>query len=161
MDARLCIYQTRKVHQQEKNTGTPHYIKSLISAQSYIKVCIHANFVVTLPTIFVSKPMQKRDFNPELMWRSIRKYLLNKYVITLLVFALIMLFSGEERIGAFIKRGREIRKAEEQRDMYRAQTQSAREGMLMLQNTDSLERYAREYYYMHAPNEDVYLVDEK
>jgi len=30
----------------------------------------------------------------------------------------------------------------------------------VLQSTDSLERYAREKYLMHAENEDVYLIDD-
>ena len=54
---------------------------------------------------------------------------------------------------------REIRHLEEQRDSYREGIKRAEKGLQVLQNTDSLERYAREHYYMHAENEDVYLLE--
>lgn len=105
--------------------------------------------------------MEKTERNWEMIWAGIKKYMFNKYVLTILIFLLIMLFAGEQSVGSFIKRGREIKKMEEQRDMYREGTKAAEEGMRMLQYTDSLERYAREQYYMHAPNEDVYVVNEE
>ena len=45
--------------------------------------------------------------------------------------------------------------------MYREATENAQREILLLHNTDSLERYAREHYFMHTPNEDIYLVEEK
>lgn len=104
--------------------------------------------------------MEKTERNWEMIWTRIKKYLFNKYALTLLIFLLIMLFAGEQSVGSFIRRGREIKKTEEQRDMYREGTKAAEDGIQMLQYTDSLERYAREQYYMHAPNEDVYVVNE-
>ncbi len=101
----------------------------------------------------------KREFDWALLWIRIKKYLLNKYVVTVLIFLFIMLFAGEQSLIHTIRRGREIHQLEQQRDMYRGGIQSARQGIHMLQNTDSLERYGREHYYMHASNEDVYLVE--
>ena len=36
----------------------------------------------------------------------------------------------------------------------------AQQEIRTLSNPDSLERYAREHYYMHTPDEDIYLVEE-
>ena len=83
-----------------------------------------------------------------------------KYVITLLVFIVVFLFIGEQSIVNFVRRGREIRHLEEQRDMYRESTEKAMREIQTLNNPDSLERYAREHYYMHNSNEDIYLVEE-
>lgn len=93
-------------------------------------------------------------------WTSIKIQKWGKYAITLLAFLVIFLFVGDQSMLHFIRRHRQIRQLEEQRDMYRTQTQEAQREIQMLQNPDSLERYAREHYYMHTPGEDIYLVEE-
>jgi cell division protein FtsB len=44
--------------------------------------------------------------------------------------------------------------------MYREGTDKAQREIQALHQIDSLERYAREQYYMHTSNEDIYLVEE-
>jgi len=88
-------------------------------------------------------------------WRSWAKY-----VITLLVFLVVYLFVGEQSMLRFAQRGREIRRLEEQRDRYLEGTEQAQRELQVLQQPDSLERYAREQYYMHEKGEDIYLVEE-
>ena len=82
-----------------------------------------------------------------------------KYVITILIFMVVMVFFGDQSLINYVRRSREIRHLEEQRDSYREGIKRAEKGLQVLQNTDSLERYAREHYYMHAENEDVYLLE--
>ena len=94
-------------------------------------------------------------------WTSIKIQKWGKYVITLLAFLVVFLFVGDQSLIRFFHRHREIKQLEEQRDMYRAETEKAQREIQMLQNADSLERYAREHYYMHTPEEDIYLVEEK
>lgn len=93
-------------------------------------------------------------------WSYIKFRKWAKYIITVLVFLIVFLFVGEQSVVHFIRRQREIRHLEEQRDMYRSATEKAQREILLLQNADSLERFAREQYYMHTPNEDIYLIDE-
>ena len=83
-----------------------------------------------------------------------------KYAITILVFAVVFLFIGEQSLIQFVRRGREIRHLEEQRDLYREGAEKAQREMNALHQTDSLERYAREQYYMHNSNEEIFLVEE-
>jgi cell division protein FtsB len=93
-------------------------------------------------------------------WTTIKIRKWGKYILTLLIFAVVFLFIGEQSVVHFIRRGREIRHLEEQRDMYREGAAKAEQEINTLQQPDSLERYAREHYYMHTPNEDIYLVEE-
>ncbi|MBR6304837.1 MAG: septum formation initiator family protein [Paludibacteraceae bacterium] len=89
---------------------------------------------------------------------KIRKW--GKYAITILVFAVVFLFIGEQSLIQFVRRGREIRHLEEQRDLYLEGAEKAQREMNALHQTDSLERYAREQYYMHNSNEEIFLVEE-
>ena len=89
---------------------------------------------------------------------KIRKW--GKYAITILVFAVVFLFIGEQSLVQFVRRGREIRHLEEQRDLYLEGAEKAQREMNALHQTDSLERYARDQYYMHKANEEIFLVDE-
>ena len=94
-------------------------------------------------------------------WTTIKIRKWGKYVITILAFLVVFLFVGDQSLLHFIHRHREIRHYEEQRDMYLEGAEKAQHEIQMLQNPDSLERYAREQYFMHTPEEDIYLVDEE
>ena len=94
-------------------------------------------------------------------WTTIKIRKWAKYVITLLVFLVVFLFIGDQSLIHFVRRGREIRHLEEQRDMYREGAQKAQREIQTLNQPDSLERYAREHYYMHNTNEEIYIVEEK
>jgi len=93
-------------------------------------------------------------------WNRLQWPKWGKYAITLVVFLVVYLFIGDQSMLRFIRRGREIRQLEEQRDMYRAGTEQAQRQIQSLQHPDSLERFAREHYFMHTPNEDIFLIEE-
>jgi cell division protein FtsB len=93
-------------------------------------------------------------------WFIIRKYLLNKYVFVLVVFGLIIGFVGEQSLRVRWHKGSQIRELKEQSKTYQHAIDQAKHDLQILQSTDSLEKYAREKYLMHADNEDVYLIDE-
>jgi cell division protein FtsB len=93
-------------------------------------------------------------------WSHLKINKWGKYVFTLVLFGIVYVFIGDQSMLEFLRRGREIRKLEEQRDLYRAGAEEAQREIETLQQPDSLERYAREHYYMHSPNEDIYLIDE-
>ncbi len=94
-------------------------------------------------------------------WERIRKHIPNKYVLTLIVFGMVFFFSSDRGLIRLAKRRHEIRGVEQQRDRYRQGIEKAQRDLEILQNRDSLERFAREHYYMHAKDEDVYLIDDK
>lgn len=92
-------------------------------------------------------------------WIKARKVLINKYAITLYVFAVLFIFVGEQSLINQISRAREIREIESE---IKQEKQKAADAQLMLQsldNLDTLERFAREQYNMHADGEVVYIVE--
>lgn len=95
------------------------------------------------------------------IWYVLRKYILNKYIITLLVFGIVMLFVGNQSIINRVQRNAEIRQLERQRDAYNEAKEAAQSQIDALSDKDSLERFAREQYYMHTPDEEVYIVEDK
>lgn len=98
--------------------------------------------------------MKQNDF-----WRKVRKVLINKYAITLYVFAVLFIFIGEQSLINQINRKREIRKTQMEIQQIKAKTEEANNLLQSLDNKDSLERFAREQYKMHTDKETVYLID--
>ena len=94
-------------------------------------------------------------------WTSMKIPKWGKYAITVLLFLVVFLFIGEQSLIQFIRRGREIRHLEEQREMYQKGTDKAQREIQTLNHPDSLEQYAREHYYMHNTNEEIFLVEEE
>lgn len=90
----------------------------------------------------------------------IRKYVLNKYVLVCVIFGVVFVFVGEQSILKGIQRRRQIRQTEQQIRAIRADIEATQRKINWLRSTDSLEQFAREEYYMHAPGEDVYIVKE-
>ena len=97
--------------------------------------------------------------NKENFWSLARKVLINKYAIAIYVFAVIMIFIGEHSLIQFVKRGTQIREVEAQIEHTNQQIRQAQRSMNMLDDIDSLERFARERYMMHTDKEDVYIVE--
>ena len=93
------------------------------------------------------------------MWKKVRKVLINKYAITLFVFAVIFIFVGEQSLINQVSRGREIRKIRQTIEEIQTQTAKDERVLQSLEHPDSLERFARETYKMHEDGETVYLVE--
>jgi cell division protein FtsB len=91
--------------------------------------------------------------------QKLRKFFINKYAITLYLFAVIYLFVGNQSLVKRLAKAREIRDIKLEIQFINQQTQSIENMLNSLDNKDSLERYAREHYHMHADGEVVYLVD--
>lgn len=89
-----------------------------------------------------------------------RKYLFNKYVIVLAVFAIPLCFVGSASLLSRIRNMHEISERKNQLREYQEMIDATNRDILSLENPDSLERFAREHYHMHADNEDVYLIKE-
>lgn len=93
-------------------------------------------------------------------WKKVRKVLINKYAITLYVFAVLFIFVGEQSLINQVSRKREIRKTQQEIEQIKAETQAANNLLQSLEDKDSLERFAREQYRMHTEDEVVYIVEE-
>lgn len=91
--------------------------------------------------------------------QKLRKIFVNKYAITLYLFAIIYLFIGNQSLVKRIAKAREIREIKQEILLINQQTKEVENMLNSLDIKDSLEHYAREHYQMHEDGEVVYLVD--
>ena len=89
-------------------------------------------------------------------------WLRNKYVLTIMVFAVWIFFFDQNNVVDRIRMGSEIRQLDDDREYYLEQIQkdSARLSELTT-NKENLEKYAREQFLMKKANEDVFVVIEE
>jgi len=92
------------------------------------------------------------------IWLKLWPWLKNKYVLTIAVFAIWMLFFDQNNMVDRIKMSSEIRQLEEDREYYREQIRkdSTRLNELTT-DQENLEKYAREQFLMKKPDEDIRL----
>lgn len=93
---------------------------------------------------------------------SIWPWLKNKYVLTIAVFAIWMLFFDQNNMVDRIKMTSEIKQLEVDREFYLEQIRkdSARLHELTT-DRDNLEKYAREQFLMKKSDEDIFVVLEE
>lgn len=103
--------------------------------------------------LFFNRFNQEEDTRP--LWLRL---VFNKYIIVLLIFLGIFLFSGDKSLIDSLRRSQRIRQTKAQIERTRKQIDECHREIRTMSNTDSLERFARENYYMHAEGEDVYLI---
>jgi cell division protein DivIC len=89
-------------------------------------------------------------------------YLKNKYVLTISLFFIWIMFFDQNNVVDQIRLGKEIRQLENDLRYYQEQIMqdSARLHELTT-DRDNLEKYAREQYLMKKKNEEVFLVIEE
>lgn len=83
----------------------------------------------------------------------------NKYLLIFVVFACWMAFFDSNSLLVHGELNQEIEKLENNRDYY--QTEIAHDQQLIknLKGSSSLEKYAREKYFMKRENEDIYIIE--
>ena len=86
----------------------------------------------------------------------------NKYVLTISVFAIWMLFFDQNNMVDRMKMSSEIRQLEDDREYYLQEIQKDSTRLHELTtDKENLEKYAREQFLMKKKNEDVFVVIEK
>ena len=92
------------------------------------------------------------------IWNYIRHH---KYMITLLVFLVVIGFLDENSLIQRGKHRNEIRTLNSEIEKYRKQYEEDTEKLKELtSNPEALEKIAREKYLMKKPNEDVYVFEQ-
>lgn len=92
------------------------------------------------------------------VWTYIRQH---KYLITILVFLLIIVFLDENSLIQRAKHQREINALKTEIEKYRKQYEEDTEMLKELEeNPEALEKIAREKYFMKKPNEDIFIFEE-
>jgi cell division protein FtsB len=86
-------------------------------------------------------------------------FLRNKYVVTILVFLLWMLFFDQNNLMERRKSTREFNQLTEEKDYYLQKIEEDRKRIRELKtNNDNLEKFAREQYLMKKDNEDIFII---
>ena len=96
------------------------------------------------------------------IFKNIPAWLKIKYSLTLLVFAVWLVFFDHNDLFVQMERTSELKQLEKGRDYYTEQIQEMKKELSELDNDPaSLEKAAREKYMMKKDNEDVFIIEEK
>ncbi|MDR1762496.1 MAG: septum formation initiator family protein [Dysgonamonadaceae bacterium] len=96
-------------------------------------------------------------------WESIKSRFgwVNKYVVAIAIFALVMLFLGDKTVIDRIRYDREISRLESEVAVQKKNLQASRDKLEAIKKDDeSLEKFAREQYRLTKPDEELFLIEE-
>ena len=95
------------------------------------------------------------------IWNKAKPILLNKYLLLLIGFAVLITFIGEYNLIKRWQTTRNIKQLEREIVFYKNEIETNLEKMKELQSSnENLEKFAREQYLMKRPNEDIFIVSE-
>jgi cell division protein FtsB len=107
-------------------------------------------------------PVNSQPITMNKLFGHIPSPLRNKYIIALSAFAVIMLFLDKNDFFTQQNRRQELRKLEQSKTYYTRQIEAERKELeLLKRNPATLERYAREKYFMKKDNEELFIIPEK
>lgn len=93
------------------------------------------------------------------MIRTISKYLLNRYILTLAAFVVWMLFFDRNNFFEQRERKNELDELNRKISFYEGEIAEGKKALRALQNDPAtLEKFAREQYFMRRDNEDVFVM---
>lgn len=91
----------------------------------------------------------------------LRKVIFNKYFLTILIFSVIVIFFGNHSLRNRWKTSRNIKNLNKEIKFYKDEIESNKQKMNDMQSGDeSLERFAREKYFLKKDNEDIFIIKE-
>ena len=91
----------------------------------------------------------------------LRKVIFNKYFLTILIFSVIVIFFGKHSLRSRWKTSRNIKNLNKEINFYKDEIECNKQKMNDMQSGDeSLERFAREKYYLKKDNEDIFIIKE-
>ncbi len=93
--------------------------------------------------------------------KHISFFLKNKYLVTGLAFVVWLLFFDKNDFYTQHQRSNELTELEQSKSFYAKEIASVRNELEQLEsNPATLEKYAREKFYMKRDNEDVFIIKE-
>jgi cell division protein FtsB len=83
----------------------------------------------------------------------------NKYLIATLAILIWMLFLDRNNLIHQVQKSMQLEELKAEKAYYKEKIQETREARRdLMKNSQSLERFAREEYFMKKPDEDVYII---
>ena len=92
-------------------------------------------------------------------WERVPPYLRNRYVVTLALFLVLMIFFDRHDVGTQFRLYSTVNRLEEDLQRYDRLTAEAEAEKLDMEM--NRERFARENYYMQQDDEDVFIIVDK
>jgi hypothetical protein len=93
------------------------------------------------------------------MGNKFLKYCKNKYVVTVAIFFIWVVFFDEITVPKWVRQKINNKKIIEQIELLDKQTIELEQRLQYTNNKDSIEKFARENYYMKRNNEVIYIFD--
>ena len=95
------------------------------------------------------------------IFRKIIPVLRNKYILTILVFLVWIIFFDQNNLVDRVKQLRRNEKLQQDKEYYLEKIQKDSTKLHQLKtDVENLEEFAREEYYMKKENEDIYIIVE-
>lgn len=86
---------------------------------------------------------------------------MNKYILTLFIATIWMLFFDENDILTRFKYDQKIHSLKTEISFYEKEIEQSQSKMIELQSNDrNIEKFAREQYLMKKTNEDIFIIEE-
>jgi cell division protein FtsB len=96
------------------------------------------------------------------MFKKIPNWLKNRYAFTILVFLVFLLFFDQNNIITQYEYKSQLNKLEEEKEYFNQEiTKTRKELDELTKNPTTLEKFAREKYYMKKANEEVFVFTDK
>ena len=102
------------------------------------------------------KPFQKFL---QLFPKSVRKYLLNRYLLAIGIFLMVLLFFGQYSLNTQWKLRKSEQRLQQDKNYYQQEIDRAWEEKRDLE--ENTEKYAREKYKMSKKDEDVFIFEDE
>jgi cell division protein FtsB len=94
-------------------------------------------------------------------WKILRPIILNKYLITLIVFGIIITFFDNHNLIQRRETQHKIKELEQEYEYYKTEIKNNKEQIHKLRNDkEYLERFAREKYHMKSDDEEIFVIKE-
>lgn len=87
------------------------------------------------------------------------RFVSNKYVLVLLLFVAWMLFLDNYSYLEHSILNKEINELDDNKKYYQDEIKADQQKIKLLKNTDQVEKYAREKYFMKKDSEDIYIIE--
>lgn len=96
---------------------------------------------------------------PNKTLRFFKKYVLNKYILTVFLFLVWMIFFDSTSFLVINELNGNIKKSEHQLEYYKSEYEKNNAFYMKLMNNKSeKEKFARENYFMKKPNEEIFII---
>lgn len=96
------------------------------------------------------------------MKKILKRYIGNKYILTLAVFFTWLIFFDNANIVDWLNKMNDIKNKQNEKKYYQKEIERIDASIKELdENNESLEKYARENLYFKNEDEDVYIIEEE